>query len=219
MYLTIIGDILRSRKLADRAGTQSNLEHALSALNRSLGDELASRFVVTLGDEFQGLLTSPAEAMDVLLDLERSMDFIPVRYGLGWGALSTELKEVAIGMDGPCFHHARAALDRGKKEKRWITVAGFGDGEDKILNGFLSLMAVVREGWTETQALTVSMARHSKMQKDVAKELGVVPSVVSESLSAASYSRFREADAALSMLMSRFAVSPEQANSSANKEK
>lgn len=207
--LAVIGDISRSREAPDRAAMQVRLEEALAATNRKHGDILAAEFEVTLGDEFQGLLRSPGDAVQVLVDLECAMANLPVRYGLGLGALATALVKRVGRLDGPCFHHARAALLRGKKEDRWVTVRGFGEERDRILNGLFRIMGAARSRWTEKQARTVSKVRRAASQKEAAAELGVVPSVVSEALSAANYIPILEAEAALTALLDEFGKNDE----------
>ena len=55
-YLGIIGDLIGSRELTPRDKAQQALQAALEQANRKHQASLASRFTVTLGDEFQGLL-------------------------------------------------------------------------------------------------------------------------------------------------------------------
>lgn len=203
-YLAAIGDIKGSRRAEERADVQRRLESGLAAVNGEFGRVLASRFVVTLGDEFQGLLSQPSAVVDVLLRLEEELQGIPVRYGLGWGGLTTELRELALGMDGPCFHRARDALERGKRDDRWVTVSGFGNEEDAVLNGILWLMGEVRARWTDIQAGTVAQVRRARSQKEVAAARGVTASTVSEALRAAHYAPMLEAEAAVRTILGRF---------------
>ncbi len=106
---------------------QERLGEARDELNRAFASHLASAIVITVGDEFQGLLHRPESVVDLLARYEEAMDFFPTRFGLGWGPLSTRLKPEAIGMDGPCFHAAREALVISKTQDRWVTVRGFGE--------------------------------------------------------------------------------------------
>jgi hypothetical protein len=201
-FLAIIGDLRASRSAPERAETQRLLEEALARVSREEKERLAARFVVTLGDEFQGLLRGAGATMRVLLALEGALDGIPVRYGVGWGTLSTPLKEEALGMDGPCFHRARGAVDRGKQEDRWVTVWGFG-ADDEIVNGILSLMAAVRGEWTDIQAETVAETRRAATQRDVAAARGRSESTVSKALKAANYDQMLEAERAVTAILVR----------------
>ncbi|MGA9192115.1 MAG: SatD family protein, partial [Anaerolineales bacterium] len=66
VYLAIIGDVIRSRQVADRASLQARLAHALSRLNSDEPADLAARFVLTVGDEFQGLLASAERLVAIM---------------------------------------------------------------------------------------------------------------------------------------------------------
>jgi hypothetical protein len=207
-FLAVIGDIRGSRETRARAQLQTRLAADLARVNRELKGALAAGFVITLGDEFQGLLADPAAAVRALISLEAALAGIPIRYGLGWGALATARRKLAIGMDGACFHAAREALSREKRLDRWVTVSGFGPEEDAALNGIYSLMGAVRAGWTPTQAATVALMRRLSVQKEVAAARGVTVSTVHKALSGALYVPMTEAERAAGGLLARFARTP-----------
>ncbi len=200
-YVAVIGDLIASRALADRAGAQERVIEALATANERWADALAARFVVTLGDEFQGLLIRPDPLVDVVSTVERALGGLRVRYGVGSGELRTPLRDEAIGMDGPCFHRAREAVERGKHDDRWITVAGFGDERDALLNGVLRLMGSVRGSWTAVQAETVFAAREAAEQKEVARGRGVSEATVSKALKAAHYDAYIEGERTVARLL------------------
>jgi hypothetical protein len=201
-YIAVIGDIRKSRRALERAALQRVLENALVGVNGRFKSELAAGFVVTLGDEFQGVLLRPSALMDVLVALDEALDGAAVRYGVGWGTLSTEVKEHALGMDGPCFHLAREALAAGKRDDRWVTVAGFGD--DDVLNGTLWLVGAARWQRTDIQRQTVAMARESHTQKAVAEARGVSLTTVSKALKSALHEPVLAAEGAASEILSRY---------------
>lgn len=209
-YLAVIGDLRRSRALTARAAVQQRLETGLARVNRVLADELSAAFVVTLGDEFQGLLRRPEAAMPALALLEEELADLPVRYAFGWGALATRLRPEAVGMDGPCFHAARAALDLAKREQRWVAVRGFGERHDAVLNGILRLLGEVRTRWTRTQAATVRGMRRAHTQREVAAQRGVSESTISKALKGAMYDATVEAEAAVTMLLTNLGRLPAQ---------
>jgi hypothetical protein len=201
-YAAVIGDLIGSRGLPDRAAVQSRVEEALAATNERWGDELAALFVVTLGDEYQGLLARPDHALEIVAFLEGRLEGVRARYGIGYGTLTTPLRTTAIGMDGPCFHRAREAVQRGKRDDRWVTVAGFGTELDELLNGVLRLMGAVRWEWTDVQAETVFAARVAAERKAVAQARGVSGATVSKALKAALYEPFSEAEHVVTALLS-----------------
>lgn len=204
LYLAVIGDLRRSRAATDRDRVQDRLEAALARVSHEQAEALASSLVITVGDEFQGLLHHPAAVLDLLTGYEAGMFASPTRFGLGWGTLSTKLKPTAIGMDGPCFHAARAALERGKAEDRWVTVEGFGERRDQILNGIFALLGSVRSEWTVTQAETIAQMRSVATQKEVARRRGVAASTVHKALRGALYAPLIEAEASLRLLFEEY---------------
>lgn len=58
-YCVIIGDIDKSRTLQRRARIQEKFKEAVAAINKEFKNDIASKFLITLGDEFQGVLLTP----------------------------------------------------------------------------------------------------------------------------------------------------------------
>ena len=54
-FVAVIGDIKDSRLLENRKEVQLRLREVLERLNENYKEEIVSRFLITLGDEFQGL--------------------------------------------------------------------------------------------------------------------------------------------------------------------
>jgi hypothetical protein len=202
-YLAVIGDMRRSRRATHRAELQKLMERALLEINQEFRQDLGAGFVVTLGDEFQGLLVNPEAVVRVLVALDSVFKGdIPIRYGLGWGTVSTELRELALGMDGPCFHNAREAVQEGKRADRWATVSGFGE-DDEVINGALWLVGAVRGRWTNVQRETVAQVRATRTQREAAAARGVHESSVSQALKAALHEPVLAAERSVEILLGR----------------
>lgn len=209
-YLALIGDVVGSRELEDRAGVQRRLRELLADLNRELDAEapgdgpLAAELAVTAGDEVQGLLLRPGAAVDVLVRLADALHPVRLAWGVGAGELETDLEGDVSLLDGPCFHRARTALEGAAEEGAWARVVGLGPAVDRGLSSLFRLMGAIRQGWTDTQARYVRAVR-GRLQKEVAERFDVSPSVVSESLKAARYRDLLEGEAAARDLLARFA--------------
>ncbi len=139
MYVALIGDMVGSRSYtpAAREEVQGRLRKAMAEAN---GDErrkadIEAGFVITTGDEFQGLLKAGAEPFWFARYIQDVMgEEARFRFGMGKGGLATkEIPEEALGIDGPCFHNARDAIVRAKKGDVTCRVEGFG-GWDEIIN-------------------------------------------------------------------------------------
>lgn len=138
MYLAIIGDIEDSRRIdiSTRGELQETLSGIMDNTNVRAGDrgELVSGFLLTVGDEFQGLLIRNADplwyARFIQFELGKEHN---LRFGVGRGNITTNIQDSAIGIDGPCFHNARDAIVRAKRGDVTCRVEGFG-GWDEIIN-------------------------------------------------------------------------------------
>jgi hypothetical protein len=200
--VAVIGDLRRSRAADDRAALQRRFERALEAAAEprpagalQLPDpDPVSGPTITTGDEFQTLFGAPEEALELVLRLDEALHPVRARYGLGAGALETPVNpDDAIGMDGPCFHRARAALEGADRTDRWVQVEGFGDRVDPAASATLDLAAAVRAGWTDRQRSYAEAYRELGVQAEVAERFDVAKSTVSESLAAANAHRVFEA--------------------------
>ena len=111
-YCVIIGDIKSSKNLENRSFVQDKLNGALAQLNKSYKTDIAADFLITLGDEFQGVLTNSSVAMDIIQYIQRVMYPVELRFGVGFGDIVTKInRNAAIGADGPVFWAARNAIN------------------------------------------------------------------------------------------------------------
>lgn len=203
VFVALIGDIRGSRELDDRQQAQEEFKAVVDSLNDTIQDDaIASRFTVTTGDEFQGLLTSVSAAVEAAV--MASDQFLPLRlrFGLGRGELDTEMNpNQAIGMDGPCFHRAREAIDSARADDAWLRVGGWPDDLDVHANAMFDLLQCVREDWTERQVEFARALQEEGVQNRVAERYDVSKSTVSESLSAGHVQEVREAEHSLAALL------------------
>src|SRR5438128_9856638 len=124
-YIALIADAIASRELppAARARLQADARTAVRDLNQRYRRVLAARFAVTLGDELQCLLPTPQPVWDVAHDLRARLPTVDWVVACGWGPITTPLAPTAPEIDGPCFHEARAAMDRAKRERQVFAFA------------------------------------------------------------------------------------------------
>lgn len=193
-YVALIGDIRGSRDLEDRAQVQERFERTLEDANETFDEAIAADLVITTGDEFQGLFTTPSAALEALVAVADELAPVRFVFGLGHGTLETKLKPQAVGMDGPCFHRARQALEAASQDQVFARVSGFGSSTDPWANTVLDLVGALRQRWTDRQQAFIRAYRELPTQRAVAERFEVSPSVVSESLTAASFHRVHDAE-------------------------
>jgi len=121
--IALIGDVVQSRQVSNRRGLQARLSRALAAVSRG-NRTLASPYTLTLGDEFQAVYRRSDRMLADVLDLVVALHPVQARFAFGVGGLSTPINpEQALGMDGPAFHRARAAIDALKRDRGWWRIA------------------------------------------------------------------------------------------------
>ena len=219
VYVAITADVVGSRDSADRPKLQRLLLDSLRAASTELRRALVADVQLTAGDEVQALLRDPRATMRLLQQLGDAVHPTQFAFGIGFGTLSTPLptrrdaRRLPL-LDGPCFHHARTALDDARDRDAWAAASGFGAWETP-LNALLELIGNLRRGWTEKQGLYAAAAR-GQPQKDVAKQFGVNPSVISESLKGARLELVRRGEAGVEALLEHFGKSAESPANSAS---
>jgi hypothetical protein len=104
---TLIGDVVGSRRVADRTASHKVLNRALRDVATGAIDPPA----FTVGDEFQGSYPTVGMAIDAALSLRLALTpDIDIRFGIGWGAVMVLDAEAGI-QDGPGWWAAREAIE------------------------------------------------------------------------------------------------------------
>ena len=115
-YITMVCDIKESCKLEDREAVQMHLIATLKQLNSEFKDAIASPFLITLGDEWQGLLYGTCDYNEVLRFLHKKMPGLSFCTGIGIGEVTIHNFELTVNqLDGPSFHKARKAVTLAKQ--------------------------------------------------------------------------------------------------------
>lgn len=193
----LIGDLVQSKRYrgAARAHLQKRLEAVLAELNRAYSDAVLSKFIITAGDEFQGLLTRGQGIPDLVWDLEEQLPGVQIRLGVGCGHLETELTEFAVGMDGPVWHGARAAIEEAETSQLLGGVfRGFGERSDVVLGGLARVLGHLRTRLSPKQRRVVSLLRRGLAQREIAGKLRITEQAVSQHVRAAAWRVYREGE-------------------------
>lgn len=196
-YVAIIGDIKGSRSITQRETVQNALQATLDAVDENFPEAIASRFLITLGDEFQGLLRSARQAVTIVRFIADSVPQLPLRFGMGIGALTTPLRDYALGMDGPAFHRARDAISLARAQEMAIVFDTGCHTTDRLLTVLSRAVQEIESGWTEKRRRVVREYRRLQNQREVADLLGIDQSTVSIHLSRARFDLIREAEEAI----------------------
>ncbi len=194
----LTADLIASRRDRNRAASQDRLEGALRHVNRALAESIAVPFTVTLGDEWQGLLATPAAALEADFLFRHLLHPLPVASGVGAGGVSTPLRERTALMDGPCFHRAREALGRAKARRDPATVLASGDPLlDDAVNALCLLLHGLAGRWTEKQFRSLDAYLTHGTEAAAARAVGVTQPTLHQSLDRSQAKLYLEARDAL----------------------
>jgi hypothetical protein len=115
--ITLIGDVVGSKRATDRALLQQQLGAALEGLNQVV--PAAQPLTLTIGDEFQATYRSLGVALRVTLLLRLTLlPDIDVRYGVGHGGVTVfDIDRRPVSQDGPGWWAARDAINHVKAQE------------------------------------------------------------------------------------------------------
>lgn len=185
---TLIGDLVGSRDVADRAGLHRRLGDVLDEVNERFAPPTPLR--ITVGDEYQGVFGTVGDALRASLLLRLAL--LPdhdVRHGLGWGEVRV-LEEDPRVEDGPGWWAARDAIEvveagEGRAETRllrtgYLAAPGAGGPTAGAVNAALLLRDRVVGGLSERSLSVLRGLLDGEAQRDIATALGISASAVSQ---------------------------------------
>ena len=104
-YAVIIGDIVNSRAMDNRGEVQKRFRTVLSDINTKYKAYISAEFKITLGDEFQGLLSDRRNIFRIIMEIEDLMQPVRFRFGIGIGTIDTDINYGdSSEIDGPAYH-------------------------------------------------------------------------------------------------------------------
>ena len=197
MYLALIADVIDSKMVQERLDLQKQVEKTLQKMNELFGDYLASRFTLTLGDEFQALLEVNAPVFQIIDTLRSELNPTQLRFGIGLGEIVTDIDPLqSIGADGPAYWNARAAINLVHQKNDYgntqIYFLSSNDSQDSVVNALIASGEAIRSSWRDSQEeilldlLKRSVYSETFSQQDLAQSLAINPSALSKRLKSSS---------------------------------
>jgi hypothetical protein len=202
-------DIVRSRELApdQRDTLQRQVAELLVRWNATYDDALLAGFMISLGDECQGLLATPSVLPALMWDLEDSIPDVGFRWGIGYGEIHTQLDPTVTAMDGPAFHNARHAIETAKDDNRRGGVyVGFPEPLGAALNGLARLLNHQRSRMTDAQREAITMMRAGTSVAEAARTLGITRQALEQRTQGGGWSAYEEGESALRALLASVAT-------------
>ncbi len=195
--IAIIGDIIDSKKIDEnnRRVLQSKLSSILSEINEEYKEDIVSNFIITLGDEFQGLLNKSRYLLEIIEKIQFNISDVQFRFGLGIGKIYTDInREASIGSDGPAYHKARKSISVLKNNKNYqnIYIESSDIVVDEELNAHLFWVCNSFNNWSTLQKKIVKLKikDYNIIQAKISDILNIDQSLVSRSLKASNFENY-----------------------------
>ena len=220
--IAVIGDIIKSKSISNRQKTQQELRARLGLLNQRHEALLASKFTITLGDEFQGVFKDSTGLFRILDEIIFPLRPISFRFGLGIGRLTTEIDPfTSIGADGPAYWKAREAIDFIHKINDYgranihLNVQEPDETVD-LINQILRLTAFQVSGWRESQIEVYEVIMEEEIldpdeinHQRIAEKLDILRSSLTRRFESSGIKRYmsarREVELAMERINKRYA--------------
>ena len=201
IYTAITGDLVDSRKLPDRQKVQKQLQNILIQVNRRYRQQIAVRFSIILGDEFQGLLFSPQPSYPLIREIQRQIYPVRVKFGVGIGPLATRIMPSTSSMDGVCLLNSRQALLLTKKSRATIVYQSEQTDYDRLINTIILLIDALQSHWQEIHYRRVTLYEQLGSRQAVARKEKVSPQMISKMFQDIHLEEIKKAEETLKLLL------------------
>lgn len=178
MNVILMADIIDSRGSKFPANEyQFGFKEMVQMMNEKHCGSMLSPLTITLGDEFQGVIKSVKEALQIIIDMEESMikgaKNYKLRYVLHEGVIDTPINhEIAHGMVGQGLTDARSFLQEMKGSNHRFRIEISNAKESGLLNKVFTLYQYLVDRWSVGDHLQVSLFLEGHDYKGIAKQLG-----------------------------------------------
>ena len=203
-YIVIIGDIIDSRKLSNRQEVQTKLKNVLKEINQQYAEEIMAKFVISLGDEFQGLLKKQGNVIKIISTIEEALAPVKLRFGVGIGGINTEIDfDNSLEIDGVAYYRARKMIQEVENRQSqyvesysniMICSSDESSRDDELTNATLSVCTSLKSKWTNRQKEIISAyLRNCENQYKTAEALDIAQSSVNRALRSAEFYSYKTA--------------------------
>jgi hypothetical protein len=185
-YAAITCDVIGSRQIE---AFRRKRDQKLRRISKLHADKkwILSEYAITAWDEFEGILSVPANIPAVIVDLRRYFHPFELWIGIGIGQVTEpHRKPVNIFAGGEAFERAREALnDLKAKPRKTGVLTSFVTGNetfDLIANTIYDLQDTLLQGISIRQWQTINVLMETNRQDLAAKKLRLSDSTVSRNL-------------------------------------
>ena len=205
VFTIIIGDVIGSRDISDRARLLKRIQAAISEIVKKFQEEFYAPLKLTRGvDELSGVLKRPEKAYQICTFLNERLLPYQFRFAIVRGNLDIGVKSKdAAKMDGTAFHIAANIIERARKEKRcyYFDLGLQPPILEQLVNELSNLIYLLRSNWSNHQRRIVELYLRLGSQQSVAKKLSITQQAVSDALRQARWKEIGQAEKVIELLL------------------
>lgn len=203
----IVGDLVGSRKVSDRAELSLAVRRAIEQTDHAFTDAFHAPAELTRGvDEISAVLYDPSLSYRICTYLNEQLHPYEFRFAVVRGLIDVNVSSRdASSMDGPAFHRAADLVERARKENRAILfdLSLQRPALEEALNKVANLCHLLRKSWTDPQREVVTLYRRLGRQDLVADSLGLTQQAISRLLSRAHWTEIEDAETWIDTVLER----------------
>lgn len=179
LYNILMADVIGSREM-DGITLMNELKSLIKKVSTDYKEVFLSPITITLGDEFQSVIKSLSEAIEVIIGIEETKLLlntkITLRYVLYYGEIETEINEkIAHEMLGSGLTKSREILSNIKRGDNRIYVELHNEKSD-LLNGLFFLYTSIVDKWKQSDFelvdLLIRLGDYKKVADFLKKDRG-----------------------------------------------
>jgi hypothetical protein len=190
----LLGDIISSKKIKDRAKFQKRLINSCNNINEAYGNDLIAKMKIIKGsDEIGCLLGNLTPLYNIIDEIFKDIFPVKIRFVLVYGEIDTGLGTKDISqMDGPAFHQASKLIVDLKKEKLIFNMHTSNKVMDVLISNNINLIYLIKSRWSPTKLEIIQAYERWGDQKKVAGELGISQQSVSYHLKSSNWKEIKK---------------------------
>ncbi len=155
----LMADVIRSSE-KEPENLMESFSGIVDGINEQYSGSLLSPLTITLGDEFQGVVTGLTEGIEIIFSLDEELLKVRepyyLRYVLHYGEIATPVnRSKAHGMLGEGLTKARASLEHMKKDGQEVQVSGLTEEMSERMNMTFFLYRSLYNDWHRKDRQTV----------------------------------------------------------------
>lgn len=182
MNFVLMGDIVGSSG-KDGAALMANFKEVIQFSNSTFSKQLLSPLTITLGDEFQGVVSDLKTAVEVIFYIDQLLITAKppfrLRYSMQYGPIDTPVnRESAHEMLGEGLTKARKGLEELKQRKGHYRMVTNDEKTDETLNGLFQLYDSIYSDWSDRDREYLAAFLEKDDYKWVSERLSKDPSTV-----------------------------------------